>query len=41
MASEDSVVGLQELEPEECMALETVPVGRVGVTIDALPRYSR
>jgi len=38
MTSEDRVVGLQELEPEECLRLlATVPVGRVGVTIDALP----
>jgi nitroimidazol reductase NimA-like FMN-containing flavoprotein (pyridoxamine 5'-phosphate oxidase superfamily) len=35
---EDRVVGMQELEPEECLRLlATVPVGRVGVTIDALP----
>jgi uncharacterized protein len=38
MTSEDRSVGLQELEPEECLRLlATVPVGRVGVTIDALP----
>ena len=30
--------GIQELTPEECLTLlATVPVGRVGVTIDALP----
>jgi nitroimidazol reductase NimA-like FMN-containing flavoprotein (pyridoxamine 5'-phosphate oxidase superfamily) len=30
--------GVEELEPEECLRLlSTVPVGRVGVTIDALP----
>jgi nitroimidazol reductase NimA-like FMN-containing flavoprotein (pyridoxamine 5'-phosphate oxidase superfamily) len=30
--------GIEELTPEECLKLlVTVPVGRVGITIDALP----
>jgi nitroimidazol reductase NimA-like FMN-containing flavoprotein (pyridoxamine 5'-phosphate oxidase superfamily) len=38
MASDDRVGGLQHLTPEECLRLlATVPVGRVGVTMDALP----
>jgi len=40
MANErkESRHGVEELEPAECLRLlATVPVGRVGVTIDALP----